>query len=65
MPIPRVRPNENEDDYVGRCMSATAEDEGSRQQKLAICFDTFRRRNESEKEQDRDLKDTLREALDV
>ena len=48
MPIPKPKPTEDEQDYMGRCMSFL-KDEGKypdNKQRVAICLSTFRRKNE-------------------
>lgn len=42
MPIPKPKPSEKEDDYVGRCMAAIGGEYGDRDQALAVCYSTFK-----------------------
>lgn len=48
MPIPKPNPGESRDDYISRCMSAQEGEDRDQEQKLAICFDTFRQSKKSD-----------------
>lgn len=43
MPIPTPRKEEPQNDYVARCMSFMADEDRDQKQKLAICYDKYRR----------------------
>lgn len=43
MPIPKVKGNEAEDTYIGRCMSAIGGEYDDQAQPLAICYATYRK----------------------
>ena len=43
MPIPKPKSGESENAYIGRCMRELEGDDKPQEQKLAMCFDTFRK----------------------
>ena len=43
MPIPKVKSGEGQNDYVGRCMSAIADEYDTNEQAVAICISTYQR----------------------
>ena len=43
MPIPKVKGNEAEETYIGRCMSAISGEYDDQAQSLAICYATYRK----------------------
>lgn len=43
MPIPKVKGNEAEETYIGRCMSAIGSEYDDQAQPLAICYATYRK----------------------
>jgi hypothetical protein len=47
MPIPNVKPNEAEDTYISRCMSAIGGEYDDNAQAVAVCYATYRRGNMS------------------
>ena len=47
MPIPKVKSGEGQNDYVGRCMSAIADEYDTNEQAVAICISTYQRENMS------------------
>jgi hypothetical protein len=47
LPIPNPKSGEKEDNYISRCMSALANDNKPQDQKLAICYNTFRNAKKS------------------
>ncbi len=47
MPIPKVKPNEKQEDYIGRCLSAQKNENIPDDQKQAICFSKFRESKKS------------------
>lgn len=49
MPIPKIKSGETEKDYIPRCMRAQEGEDKDQDQKLAICFDTFRESKKAEK----------------
>jgi len=53
MPIPKPRDNEEEDDFISRCMSAIADEYEDNDQALAICGTQWREREKSMKEIER------------
>lgn len=42
MPIPKPRPDEKEEAYVGRCMEAIGGEYEDKEQALAVCYSTFK-----------------------
>lgn len=42
MPLPKVSSGESEQDYVSRCMEAQSGESKPKDQKLAICYSTYR-----------------------
>ncbi len=59
MPIPTPNKDEKQDAFVGRCMEFMADEKDMEQkQKLAICFDKYRRwkKNRKRREKARDKK---------
>lgn len=42
MPIPKPNSGESQDNYISRCMSAQSEENKPQEQKLAICYSTWR-----------------------
>lgn len=44
MPIPKPRPNESEDDFIGRCMGdeTMKDDYPAQGQRLAVCFNSYK-----------------------
>lgn len=50
MPIPKPRPSEQRDDYIGRCMGddTMIQDFSSQAQRFAVCLSTWNRREKSE-----------------
>ena len=50
MPIPKPRPSEQRDDYIGRCMGddTMIQDFSSQAQRFAVCLSTWNRRDKSE-----------------
>ena len=53
MPIPKPRNNEEENDFISRCMSAIADEYEDNDQALAICGTQWREREKSMKEIER------------
>lgn len=45
MPIPNPRPNEKQNDFISRCVSALADSDPNmpNEQRVAICFDKWRK----------------------
>lgn len=43
MPIPKVKSNETENEYVSRCMEAIGGEYDDNAQAVAICYSTYRR----------------------
>ena len=43
MPIPKPKAGEAQNDYVGRCMHAIADEYDTNEQAVAICISTFQR----------------------
>jgi len=43
MPIPKPKAGEQQNDYVGRCMSAIADEYDTNEQAVAICISTYQR----------------------
>ena len=43
MPIPKPKGGETQNDYVGRCMSAIADEYDTNEQAVAICISTYER----------------------
>lgn len=43
MPIPKVKGNEAEETYIGRCMEAIGGEYDDQTQPLAICYATYRK----------------------
>lgn len=48
MPLPDPKEFDTEDDYIGACMSAQKGEDKPQDQKLAICFSKWERRNKKE-----------------
>jgi len=42
MPIPKPKPGEKEDDFVGRCLAAIGDEYEDNDQAVAVCYSTFR-----------------------
>ena len=53
MPIPKPRDNEEEDDFISRCMSAIADEYDDNDQALAVCGTQWREREKSMNEIER------------
>jgi len=53
MPIPKPKPDETEDDFISRCMSAIADEYDDNDQALAICGTQWREREKSMKDIER------------
>lgn len=53
MPIPKPRPTENQDDFIGRCMgdNTMMQDYSSQAQRFAVCLSTWNRREKSEEKE--------------
>ena len=47
MPLPNPSSSKNKDDYISLCMSKQKDEPKEQDQKLAICFSKWRKRNES------------------
>lgn len=47
MPIPKPKSNEDQNTYVGRCMSAISDEYDTNEQAVAICISTYQRDNMS------------------
>lgn len=45
MPIPKVKENEKQEEYISRCMNAIGDEYKDKKQALAICFDAWREKN--------------------
>jgi hypothetical protein len=43
MPIPKPNPNEAQNDYVSRCMSAIGDEYDTNEQAVAVCISTYQR----------------------
>jgi len=43
MPIPKPKSDESQNDYVGRCMSAIADEYDTNEQAVAVCISTYQR----------------------
>jgi len=43
MPIPKVKPREEQDAYVSRCMGAIGSEYDDNKQAVAVCMDSYRR----------------------
>lgn len=43
MPIPKPKGDESQNDYVGRCMSAIADEYDTNEQAVAVCISTYQR----------------------
>lgn len=43
MPIPKPNAGEEEDKFIGRCMSAMKEEFTDNKQRLAVCYDSWRK----------------------
>jgi len=43
MPIPKPKAGEAQNDYVGRCMSAIADEYDTNEQAVAVCISTYQR----------------------
>ena len=51
MPIPQPKSNENEQQFVSRCMSAISGEYDDKKQASAVCYNTFREHQKSVKKQ--------------
>ncbi len=49
MPIPGPSKGESRDDYIGKCMHALKDEKRPQEQKLAICFSTWKRAKQHKK----------------
>ena len=54
MPIPKVKKNENEKDFIGRCISTLtkAGDYDSQDQRIAVCYTEWRKKENVMKKED-------------
>jgi len=59
MPIPKPKKNESEDDFIERCMSddGMQEDYPDNDQRLAICFDSWRKAKGEKKSEDEPMEE--------
>jgi len=62
MPIPKPKPNEKEQDFVGRCVSQLRNEDpdATQAQIVAICFDAFKTAQQGEK-METDVKNSKKE----
>ena len=49
MPLPEPEGGESQGDFMGRCMSAVADEFPDQQQRLAVCFRQFRSKTRNRK----------------
>ena len=47
MPIPKPKSSEDQNEYVGRCMTAISDEYDTNEQAVAICISTYQRDNMS------------------
>ncbi len=47
MPIPKPKPDETEEEFISRCMSAISDEYDEEDQAIAVCFTTWREREKS------------------